>query len=58
MKEKQRCVSSGWKKIMSPKDRSKAYMPSTRSLLETIESLHKTSQMIRARRVNKPRWLT
>ncbi|KAK1599849.1 hypothetical protein QYE76_016696 [Lolium multiflorum] len=33
-------------------------MPGTRSLLETIQGLHQATQVIRTRRINKPRWLT
>jgi hypothetical protein len=33
-------------------------MPGTRCLLETIESLDHTTQMLWLRRINKPRWLT
>jgi hypothetical protein len=33
-------------------------MPGTRCLLETVESLDHTTQMLWLRMINKPRWLT
>jgi F0F1-type ATP synthase gamma subunit len=42
---------------MSPKNRAKARMPCTRSLLESIESLNKATKMVRTSRINKTRGL-